>query len=46
MLGVGLIKEVVKFKEVLDLYYRAIGMEVNAHKYFILFNGLGDVLER
>jgi hypothetical protein len=42
--GVGSINEVKKFKDILDLYYKDI--EVNVHKSSVLFNGLEGNVER
>jgi hypothetical protein len=46
LFSLGTVSEAKKFKEILDLYCKAIGMEVNAHKSSILFNGLQENLDR
>jgi hypothetical protein len=40
LFGLGIVREAEKYKKILDLYCRARGMEINAHKSTILFNEL------
>jgi hypothetical protein len=46
LFGASTIQEMVEYKELLDLYCKAIGMEANFSKSSILFNGMKEDLER
>jgi len=46
LFGQGSIKEVVKYKEILELYSKSIGVEVNVYILFVLFNGIVEEIER
>lgn len=45
LFGMGTKREEKKFKEILDLYSKATGMEVDIDKSSILFNGLEEERE-
>jgi hypothetical protein len=46
LFDLGSVVEPKKYKEIIVLYCKATGMEVNGHKSSILFNGLEENLER
>jgi hypothetical protein len=46
LIGIVYVREVERYKKVIDLYRKATWMKVNVYKSSILFNGLEEGLER
>jgi len=46
LFGMGTLREAEKYKEMMDLYCNATGMEVNINKSNIIFNNVADIVSR
>ena len=46
LFGLGIVRKVAKYKEILDLYNKDTRMEVNVHKFLVLYIGLKEEVEK